>query len=224
MSDEAPIELETAPSADAAVIWLHGLGADGSDFVPIVPELPLADGARIRFVFPHAPLRPVTLNGGHVMRAWYDIYSLDRGGPQDLAGLAEARTQLEGLIARERRRGIAETRIVLAGFSQGGAVALHTGLRHPAALAGIAGLSTYLPCADQLAEEHHPASLATPLFLAHGRDDDIIPFGTGEHTRDRLLELGYTVEWHAYPMPHSLCPAEVRDLGAWLTRRLPVLD
>jgi len=223
-TDTPPIELETAASPDAAVIWLHGLGADGSDFVPIVPELQLPAGARIRFVFPHAPFRPVTLNGGYVMRAWYDLYSLQRGGRQDRTGLAEASASLEDLIARECQRGIARERIVLAGFSQGGAVALATGLRQPAALAGIVGLSTYLPFAEQLADDHHPASLASPIFMAHGHDDPVIAFAIAEHARERLLGLGYELEWHAYAMQHGVCPAELRDLAQWLTRRLPIID
>ena len=217
---EAPVEIETADDPDASVIWLHGLGADGHDFEPVVPQLALTPGSRIRFVFPHAPYRPVTLNGGYVMRAWYDIYSLERGARQDREGLEEARHALDTLIRREIERGIPASRIVLMGFSQGGAVALHAGLRRDDPVAGIGALSTYLPLHHLLAEERHPNSHDTPIFMAHGLYDPVVTHDIAISSRDHLLELGYHVEWHEYPMEHSLCPQEIDDIARWLNGRL----
>jgi len=213
------IELETAGAPDAAVIWLHGLGADGHDFEPVVPELRLPGAARVRFVFPHAPVRPVTLNMGMPMRAWYDIYQLG-GGREDGEGIRASQSQLERLIARERARGVAAQRIVLAGFSQGGAIALHTGLRHGERLAGILALSTYLPLADTLAAERSEANGALPVFLAHGDHDDIIPVERARQSHARLEALGYAVTWKEYPMPHAVCAPEIADIAAWLLTRL----
>ncbi len=217
---DPPIEIETAADPDAAVIWLHGLGADGHDFEPVVGQLALAPGSRVRFIFPHAPHRPVTLNGGYVMRAWYDIYSLERGAQQDREGLEDARRIVDALIQREVERGIPPSRIVLMGFSQGGAVALHAGLRRDEPLAGIGALSTYLPLHHLLAEERHPNSHDTPIFMAHGLYDPVITYDIGTNSRDRLLEQGYHVEWHEYPMEHGLCPQEIGDIARWLNGRL----
>jgi phospholipase/carboxylesterase len=204
-------------AAEATVIWLHGLGADGHDFEPIVPELGLPPTLRLRFVFPHAPVQAVTINGGLAMRAWYDITN---DGRQDAAGIRASQQRVEALIEREKRRGVAPARIVLAGFSQGGAIALHTGLRHPERLAGILVLSTYLPLADTLAAEAHPANREVPIFMAHGTEDPLIPLARGRASRDALHALGYQIEWHEYPMPHSLCAEEIAHIGAWLTRVL----
>jgi len=209
------LEIESAPSPDAAVLWLHGLGADGHDFEPVVPQLRLPPGLRVRFVFPHAPVRPVTLNMGMRMRAWYDILQLG-GGREDEAGIRESQALLEALIARERRRGVAAQRIVLAGFSQGGAVALHTGLRHAERLAGILALSTYLPLAASVAAERSAANAGVPLFMAHGRFDDIIPLERARQSRALLEGLGCKVEWHEYAMPHAVCGEEIADIAAWL--------
>ncbi len=209
------IEIESAPSPDAAVLWLHGLGADGHDFEPVVPELRLPRELRVRFVFPHAPVRPVTLNMGMRMRAWYDIVQLG-GGREDEAGIRDSQAQLEALVARERARGVAAARIVLAGFSQGGAIALHTGLRHGERLAGILALSTYLPLAGTLAAEASAANRDVPLFMAHGNYDDIIPIERARQSRRALEALGTRVEWHEYPMSHSVCGEEIADIAAWL--------
>ncbi len=207
--------------ADAAVLWLHGLGADGYDFVPMVPELRLPDPARIRFVFPHAAVRPVTINSGYPMRAWYDIRELTPAGRDDEAGFVEARERVESWIARENAAGIATGRIVLAGFSQGGAVALHAGLRHAAKLAGIIALSTYLPLRARLAAEVAAANRDTPVLMCHGSEDAVVLPEFGEISRDELLQQKIPVEWHLYPMGHNLCAAEVRDIAAWLNTRLP---
>jgi phospholipase/carboxylesterase len=209
------LEIESAPSPDAAVLWLHGLGADGHDFEPLVPQLRLPPGLRVRFVFPHAPVRPVTLNMGMRMRAWYDILQLG-GGREDDAGIRESQALLEALIARECRRGVAAQRIVLAGFSQGGAVALHTGLRHAERLAGILALSTYVPLAASVAVERSAANAGVPLFMAHGRFDDIIPLERARQSRALLEGLGCKVEWHEYAMPHAVCGEEIADIAAWL--------
>ena len=209
------VEIESAPSPDAAVLWLHGLGADGHDFEPVVPELRLPPQLRVRFVFPHAPARPVTINMGMRMRAWYDILQIG-GGREDEAGIRASQGLLEALIARERRRGVAAQRIVLAGFSQGGAVALHTGLRHAERLAGILALSTYLPLAASVAAERSAANAGVPLFMAHGRFDDIIPLERARQSRALLEGLGCKVEWHEYAMPHALCGEEIADIAAWL--------
>lgn len=214
------LEIVTGNAPDSAVIWLHGLGADGHDFAPIVPELGLPPDASIRFVFPHAPMLPVTINGGYVMPAWYDVKSLDLSQDEDAAGIRSSQQGLETLIRRECERGIASSRIVLAGFSQGGAIALHTGLRYGAPLAGVLALSTYLPLARTLAAESTPTNSALPVFMAHGAADNVIPIEHGVASRDLLRQQGYAVEWHEYPMSHSVCAAEIADIGTWLTRIL----
>jgi phospholipase/carboxylesterase len=214
------IEIETAPDPDAAVVWMHGLGADGHDFEPIVPELGLPASLRIRFVFPHAPLRPVTINQGHVMRAWYDVSALAGVRREDEAGVRHSAGQIEALLARERQRGIAPGRLVLAGFSQGGAMALHVGLRYPDRLAGILALSCYLPLAGALAAERAPANRDVPIFWAHGAHDPMIPIAMAEHGRGQVAALGYAIEWHQYPMPHSVCAEEIADVAGWLRRVL----
>jgi phospholipase/carboxylesterase len=214
------IEIESprgAGPADGAVIWLHGLGADGHDFEPIVPDLGLPPTMRLRFIFPHAPVQSVTINGGLAMRAWYDITN---DGRQDAAGIHASQQRVEALIEREKGRALAPARIVLAGFSQGGAIALHTGLRHPERLAGILALSTYLPLADALATEAHPANREAPILMAHGTQDPLIPLARARASRDALQALGYQVEWHEYPMPHSVCAEEIAHIGAWLRRVL----
>jgi phospholipase/carboxylesterase len=214
------IEIETAPNPTASVIVLHGLGADGNDFVPIARQLGLASVGPVRFVFPHAPTRPVTINGGHVMRAWYDILGaeLGPGGAkrEDEAGLRASQALVEALIAAERARGIPAARIVLAGFSQGCAMAFMTGLRHPERLAGLLGLSGYLPLAALSAAERHPANATLPIFQAHGSADPVIPIARAMQSRDALVALGHPLEWHAYPMPHSVCAEEIADMNAWL--------
>ncbi|HVQ31349.1 MAG TPA: dienelactone hydrolase family protein, partial [Vicinamibacteria bacterium] len=210
------VEVEPRAKATASVVWLHGLGADGHDFESLVPELRLPETLAVRFVFPHAEVRPVTINGGHPMRAWYDILALDRSMPQDVRGIRESGTQVRALIARERERGVSEDRVVLAGFSQGGAMALHEGLRYPSRLAGILALSTYLPLHGSLASEAHPASAAVPIFMAHGTLDPVVPLAMGEASRQLLQERGHDVLWKTYPMGHSLCLEEVQDISAFL--------
>lgn len=220
-ADLPAIEIETAPAPQACVILLHGLGADGSDFVPVVEELDLAGVPPLRFIFPHAPLRAVTINGGMVTRAWYDILSLDFAMRRtDEQGIRASAETLERLIARENARGIADARIVVAGFSQGGAIVLHGGLRHARRLAGILALSTYVPLATTLAAEAAAANRDVPIFLAHGSQDDVIPFSASEASRDLLYAAGYDVEWHEYEMGHAVCREEIRDMGAWLRRVL----
>jgi phospholipase/carboxylesterase len=214
------LELETGPRPTAAVIWLHGLGADGYDFEPIVPELRLPAAPAVRFVFPHAPMRPVTINNGAVMRAWYDIVSLEGVRREDDAGVRASQASVEELIAREASRGIPAARVVLAGFSQGGAIALQTGLRHAERLAGIMALSTYLPLAPTLAAEASAANRGVPIFMAHGQYDSMIPIERAAISRDVLRKAGYDVEWHDYPMAHSVCLEEIGDMGAWLRRIL----
>ncbi len=214
------IELETTPNPTAAVIWMHGLGADGNDFVPIVNEIDLSGAPGIRFIFPHAPTRPVTINNGHVMRAWYDIAFGDLEGKTrkaDEKGVRESQAQIGQLIARENSRGIAASKIVLAGFSQGGAIALHTGLRYPETLAGVMALSTYLPLAESFAQEATPANAKTPVFMAHGTHDPVVPYAMGNSSREQLQQAGYALVWHEYPMQHSVCLEEVADIGRWLT-------
>ncbi len=214
------IEVVSAPNPTAAVIWLHGLGADGNDFVPIVNEIDLHDCPAIRFVFPHAPTMPVTVNGGYVMRAWYDILGADIVRREDEAGLRKSQLAVEALIAREIARGIPAERIILAGFSQGCAMTLQTALRHPQKLAGLLCLSGYVPLNATVAEERHAANHATPIFMAHGRGDNVIPIARAEQSRDLLTTLGYDVEWHEYMMPHSVCGEEIDDIGDWLRRVL----
>lgn len=211
------IELETAAQPRCSVIWLHGLGADGSDFEAVVPELGLADEPGLRFIFPHAPQIPVTCNGGYVMRAWYDIVSLDSSNRTvDEAGVIASRHAIRQLIARENRRGIPCSRIFLAGFSQGGAIAYVTALTHPEALAGVIALSTYLPTPALLDAEATVANRALPVFAAHGSEDDVVSPELGIRARDFLIRRGYRVEWHEYPMPHSVCLEEIRQIGRWL--------
>ncbi|HET8532739.1 MAG TPA: alpha/beta hydrolase-fold protein, partial [Methylomirabilota bacterium] len=198
------IEIATAPSPTAAVIWMHGLGADGHDFEPIVPELRLPASLPVRFVFPHAPLRPVTINQGHVMRTWYDIRALAGVRREDEAGVRQSARQIEALMERERQRGIAPGRLVLAGFSQGGAMALHVGLRYPERLAGVMALSCYLPLGGVLATEAAAANRDVPIFWAHGVHDPMIPLAMVQHGREQVAALGYAIEWHQYAIPHSV--------------------
>jgi phospholipase/carboxylesterase len=208
------IEIETAPNPAAAVIWLHGLGADGHDFEPIVPELKLPKP--VRFVFPHAPVRPVTINQGMRMRAWYDIFQFG-GGAEDEKGIRESQGLLEALI---REQPVPARAIVLAGFSQGGAIVLQTALRYPERLAGVIALSTYLPLAGKLKAEKSPANQDLPIFMAHGRYDDLIPLDRAQKSRELLVDAGYKVEWHDYPMPHSVCGEEIADIASFLVRLL----
>jgi phospholipase/carboxylesterase len=213
------IQLETGRDPERSVIWLHGLGADGRDFVPIVSELDLP-AAPIRFVFPHAPVQAVTINNGMRMRAWYDIVADDLARREDERGVRASQGLVEALIARERERGIRPERIVLAGFSQGGAISLQTGLRHPERLAGIMALSTYVPIAATLEAERNRANADVPIFMGHGSQDPIIPLAHARRSKELLERLGYPVEWHEYVMPHSVSPHEIRDIGAWLRRAL----
>ncbi len=213
------VEQQTRPRPAWSVIWLHGLGADGHDFAPIVPELLRPDWPGIRFVFPHAPVRPVTINGGVPMRAWYDIKSLSTDDRADEAGLRESMAEVDALIARERDRGVPPARQLLVGFSMGGALALASGLRREAPVAGIAALSAYLPLGPQTAAELTPGGKATPVFMAHGSQDPVVAPAWGSRSRDALQALGVQVEWRTYPMPHSVHPDEVRHLGDWMTAR-----
>jgi phospholipase/carboxylesterase len=212
------LEVETAPSPSAAVVWMHGLGADGYDFVDVPPMLELR--RPVRFVFPHAPMQPVTINGGMVMRAWYDVRHDAGVRREDETGIRASQRRVEALIAREKARGIPAKRLVLAGFSQGGAMALQTGLRHPERLAGVMALSCFLPLADRLAAEAASANRDVPIFLAHGTHDPVIPLARAEDARALLEGLGYRVEWREYHMPHSVCPEQLADIGAWLARIL----
>jgi phospholipase/carboxylesterase len=217
------LEIETAPKPAAAVIWLHGLGADGNDFAPIVPELRLAAAPAVRFVFPHAPMMAVTINNGNVMRAWYDVSFGDLEGTTrraDEKGVRASQLQVGRLIEREIKRGIAPRNIVLAGFSQGGAIALQTGLRYPERLAGIMALSTYLPMSDSIAAEASPANRDVPVFYAHGTYDQVIPLAMATTSREKLAVAKYAVEWHEYPMQHSVCAEEVADISRWLAQVL----
>ena len=220
--DLETIEIETAPNPRASMIVLHGLGADGNDFVPVAKELDLAGVGPVRFVFPHGPTRPVTINGGYVMRAWYDILGLDFNArsSEDEAGLRESQALVEALIVKEKQRGVPAGRIVLAGFSQGCAMTLMTGLRHDERLAGLVGLSGYLPLAAKAEAERHTVNRDVPIFLAHGTSDPVIPLQRAVQSRDVLVSLGHAVEWHEYPMAHSVCAAEIADLGRWLRRIL----
>jgi phospholipase/carboxylesterase len=215
------IEVETAAKPNAAVIWLHGLGADGHDFEPIVPEIVHRGERAWRFVFPHAPVRPVTINGGMSMRAWYDLKGVDRKAAEDVSGFRDTDTQIRQLIAKESERGIPTHRIVLAGFSQGGAVSLYTAPRFPEKLAGVMALSCYLPRESSFSAERTPANIATPIFMAHGHGDTVLPLGLGVQSRDFLQAQGYAVEWHDYPMAHAVCAAEVADIREFLFRVLP---
>ena len=212
------IEIETAPNPEIAIVWLHGLGADGNDFVPLVRELDLAGLPGIRFVFPHANTMPVTINGGYVMRSWYDIVATDLTRREDEGGLRASQLQVEALIAREKARGIPASRIIVAGFSQGCAMTLQTGLRHPEKLAGMLCLSGYLPLSNMAGAEHTQASLGTPIFMAHGVQDPVVPFARAEESRKVLEALGYQVEWHAYQMQHTLCLEELQDIAKWIRK------
>ncbi|MEO8059297.1 MAG: alpha/beta hydrolase [Burkholderiales bacterium] len=218
------IEIETGPNPTASIIILHGLGADGHDFVPVAEEFDLSSVGPVRFIFPHGPTRPVTINGGHVMRAWYDILGADIGAAgrslEDEAGLRESQALVEALIAGETARGIKSSRIVLAGFSQGCAMTFMAGLRHKERLAGLLGMSGYLPLADKTTAERSAANAGVPIFQAHGTADPVIPVGRATASRDTLLALGYPVEWHAYPMPHSVCAPEIADMNRWLLKVL----
>jgi phospholipase/carboxylesterase len=214
------VEIDPTKDARGTVIWLHGLGADGHDFEPVVPELQLPHTVPLRFVFPHAPLRPVTLNGGMTMRAWYDIISLDRSGPQDEQGIRESASSVASLIEREQDRGIAADQIVIAGFSQGGAIAMHASLRFGKKLAGLMSLSSRLPLGERFAAEvtNNPNSQARdlPVFMAHGSFDPVLPISLGQQSRVALQGAGYDVEWHEYPMAHAVCAEEIRDIRNWL--------
>ncbi|OLC01136.1 MAG: carboxylesterase [Candidatus Rokubacteria bacterium 13_1_40CM_68_15] len=214
------LEVETAPSPRAAVIWMHGLGADGHDFAGIERQV-TPPGAAVRYVYPHAPMMAVTINNGYVMRAWYDVFGAAGERREDEAGVRASQARVEQLIAREKSRGIPARAIVLAGFSQGGAMALHTGLRHPERLAGVMALSCFLPVARTLAAEASAPNRDVPIFMAHGVADAVIPVTRARAARDTLLGLGYKVEWHEYPMAHSLCPQEIEDIATWLERILP---
>ena len=227
MSSTLPhITLDTGPDPRHSIIWLHGLGADGEDFVPIAEEMELP--VAVRYIFPHAPMRPVTINGGYVMRAWYDILtaaasaeiSASIGRNEDGAGIRASQAEIERLIAQERQRGVATENIFLAGFSQGGAVALYTGLRHQERLGGILALSTYLPLAATTTAEASEANRKISIFMAHGQADPIIPYAFGKASAEELSRRGYSLEWHAYAMPHAVCPEEIGDIERWLVRKL----
>ncbi len=219
MLETVVIEPKRTPGR-AAVIWMHGLGADGHDFEPIVPELDLPDDLPVRFVFPHAPVRPIAINGGMPMRAWFDILGLGVDRPEDAPGIAASGEAIEQLIAAEKARGIAADKIVLAGFSQGGAMALHVGLRYPEKLAGIMALSTWLPLRTTLEAEANAANRKTPLLMCHGTYDPMVPCAFGEFSRDFLQQQNYAVEWRAYPMQHQVCLEEIADIGRWLQTAL----
>ena len=216
---ESAVTLQPEPAASAAVIWLHGLGADGNDFVPIVPELGLDDLA-IRYVFPHAPVRPVTINMGMKMRAWYDIPSVRDLKHQDADGIRDSEKILQGYVQKEVDAGIRTERIVLAGFSQGGAIVLHSGLRYPQKLAGILALSTYLPLAEALEVDSGGRRKDTPVFMCHGSQDAVLPMALGEYSRDLLQQQGYAVQWREYPMQHQVCAEEIGEIGGWLRKVL----
>lgn len=225
MSEITLIEVDSAANPSVAVIWMHGLGADGSDFEPIVPELGLAESPAVRFIFPNAPYRPVTCNGGYVMRAWYDIISLEPDSRQiDETGLLESCEIVRQLIQREEKRGIPSQRIFLAGFSQGGAVAYLSALTHPEPLAGVIALSTYIPEARLITEDLSAANRHIPLFVAHGTDDDVVSIKLGRQALALLEQCGLKPAWHTYDMPHSVCIDEVRDIGTWLNARISVLE
>jgi len=213
------IELQTAPDPAWTVLWLHGLGADGNDFVPIVPELVREDWPALRFVFPHAPEREVTINGGLRMRAWYDIRDANLASRADEAGVEQSIRQVEALIAREASRGVPASRLVLAGFSQGGAITLAAGLRRTEPLAGLIALSAYLPMIERAASDTTAQAVGQPLFMGHGSQDPVVPYAAGEYSAAALRRLGFSVDWHRYPMPHSVCAEEIRDLAAWLSQR-----
>jgi len=214
------VEINPAQKPQACIIWLHGLGADGHDFEPLIPELRIVDEIGVRVVLPHAPPRPVTINGGMVMRAWYDVLSPDFSIAEDARGIRQSEQQLLALIDNEVANGIPAERIVLAGFSQGGAMVLHTGVRYHQQLAGILALSCYLPLADSLARESSAANRPVPIMMAHGVADPLIPLPLAQQSRDQLRQLGYLVDWYTYPMPHAVYPQEIRDIRDWLAKRL----
>lgn len=214
------VEISTGPNPTAAVIWLHGLGADGHDFEPVVPQLMWPGAPGIRFIFPHAPVRPVTLNNGMAMRAWYDIVSLTGNRDQDQKGIADSVNDTAALVRRERERGINADRIVVAGFSQGGAIALQLAVRYPEKLAGLIALSTYMLLDHRLENDRHEANKDLPFFVGHGRSDPMVPFMLGEQLAERMRNLGHPVEWHSYPMLHAVCPEEIADLSTWLRTTL----
>lgn len=213
------VEARTGEQISASVIWLHGLGADGHDFEPVVPDLRLPNGPDMRFIFPHAPVRPVTINGGYPMRAWYDIQSIDKSAPQDAAGIQESQAAVTRLIENEEARGVATGNIIVAGFSQGGGIALNAALRYPRQLGGVIGLSTWVPRIDALGDERNPANDSTPIFLAHGSMDPMVPEAHGRNSADKLKALGYSVSWHSYPILHGVCPEEIVDIRDWLAAR-----
>jgi len=214
------VEINPVLPPRAGIIWLHGLGADGHDFEPLIPQLDIVDRLGVRVVLPHAPRRPVTINAGMLMPAWDDIAVTDFSRGQDSEGIRTSEQQLRVLIAREVSLGIPASRILLAGFSQGGAVALHTGLRYPEPLAGILALSTYLPLAARLEAEASAANRTIPIMMAHGTRDPVVPLHLAEQSRDHLQQAGYPVDWHSYAMPHAVCPEEVADVSRWLEQRL----
>lgn len=213
------VEHTTGPTPAWSILWLHGLGADGHDFAPIVPELLRPGWPALRFVFPHAPVRPVTLNNGVPMRAWYDLKNLDLDQRADETGVRESIAQVEALLARENERGVPNERILLAGFSQGGAIALAAGVRREQPLGGLIGLSTYLPMGSTTQAESTPQALKTPVFMAHGSHDPVVPEAFGARSRDLLAGLGMAIDWHSYPMQHAVCAEEIRDLGEWMDAR-----
>lgn len=218
MDDLLPaIEIETTVDPECSVIWLHGLGADGSDFAPVVPQLGLSPRLGVRFIFPHAPAIPVTCNGGYIMPAWYDIISLDSTSRKvDEPGIVRSREAIRQLVARENQRGVPCSRIFLAGFSQGGAIAYATALTHPEALAGVIALSTYIPTEKLIVDEATGVNKTIPIFAGHGTEDDVVALELGVRARNFLSGHGYHIEWHEYPMMHSVCLEEIRDIGAWL--------
>ena len=218
------IEVETGTTPKFAIIWLHGLGADGNDFRPLVPELAIPDQFAVRFIFPHAPHRAITINGGMVMRGWYDIASTDIADREDAAGIEASAGIVEQLIAEQRQRGIASDHIILAGFSQGGAIALFAGVRHTQPLGGILALSTYMPLPGRAAAERHESNRDVPIFMAHGQYDPVVPLALGETSREMLGNMGYRIEWQTYPMQHSVSIEEVRDIGVWISQRLKALS
>ncbi len=216
------VEIETGPEPAHTIIWMHGLGADGNDFVPIIDELKIALKKPIRFIFPHASERSVTVNGGYVMRAWYDIYGLDSGAPEDEAGIRDSQKAIDALIENELHRGIVSTHIVLAGFSQGGAMALQAGLRQSNKLGGIMALSCYLPLPVSLDHEAQPVNAAIPIFMAHGIYDAVVPITLAAVSKEKLHQAHYAIEWHEYAMAHSVCAEEVSDIDLWLQRILRI--